>query len=232
MTVGIYKLIFKCATPNLYIGQSQNIETRLSNHRSTLKHAKASSKMLDAYVRSNYEPPILELVEETTLSELDTRELYYIELYDSINTGLNTTDKVVNLGRGEDNFNAKYSNEEILEAFLYIIKNIDTKSNKELSTNTGLSLGTVLGILHGSIHSWIYDIYPEEYDTLVFRDKKRTSSAKKLGISYPPIVSPYGVVYVVDNVQQFARDHDLNNSSLHQVLTGKRKSCAKWKLAA
>ena len=53
----------------------------------------------------------------------------------------------------------------------------------------------------------------------------------KLGIEYPKIKSPAGDVFEIDNLSNFARIHNLNKSSLHQLLTGKRKSCSKWKLA-
>lgn len=230
MTIGIYKLTFKGLEDWPYVGQSQNIEERLAGHRSDLKLGKSNFKMLEAYEISGQYPKqeILEIVSDLNL--LDEREIYWITELDSINNGLNLTTKVDNKAYGQENFNSKFSDKEIEQGFLLVCDNLDL-SNKELAKLTGLSEPVICGILHGSIHVWLKDLHEQKYLNLVCRTVKRTSSAKKLGITYPNVQSPEGTIYTIENLSEFARNHSLNKSSLHQMLTGKRKTCSKWKIA-
>lgn len=232
MTIGIYMLTFEGLDEWPYVGQSQNIEERYIAHKSSLKYGKCNSKLLEAFNISNNKYPLLTILEVcASIDELDSREVYWINKLDSINNGLNITDKVINKAYGEDNFNAKFSNTTIENAFLFICDNIDTMSNKQLANETSVTKSIVCSILCSSTHLWLKEKYPDKYSTLINRTIKRTNSAKKLGIEYPKIKSPEGEVMLVENLSEFAREHDLNKSSLHQVLTGKRKSCHKWRLA-
>lgn len=64
---------------------------------------------------------------------------------------------------------------------------------------------------------------------LDFKGTHNTAKAK--GINYPDILSPDSiVVYSVENVQEFARNHGISKSSLHRILTKQTKSCKGWRL--
>lgn len=73
-----------------YIGQAKDIEYRWMRHRSALKcgthHNKHLQSAYNSYGSENFEYTILE---ECSVCDLDQREQYYIELYDSYNTGYN-----------------------------------------------------------------------------------------------------------------------------------------------
>ena len=231
MTIGIYMLTFDGLEDWPYVGQSQNIEERYVAHKSAIKLGSSNFKLLEAFSMSNKTYPKLTILEVCSdITSLDTREVYWINKLDSINNGLNLTDKVINKAYGEDNFNAKFTNEVIENAFLFTCNNLSL-SNKQLASLTNVSESVICSLLAGSTHIWLKDKYPAEYDLLVYRNTKRTNSAKKLGIEYPKIKSPAGDIFEIDNLSNFARIHNLNKSSLHQLLTGKRKSCSKWKLA-
>lgn len=230
MTTGIYTLTFPGLDDWKYVGQSINLETRLVNHKSCLRLKRTNYKLLEAYsITGQY--PVLEILETCDISSLDTREVYWISTLDSINNGLNITDKVVNKGYGDKNFNSKHTNESILEAFLYIIINLE-KSNKDIAAYTGLPIHIIVAIMSGTQHTWIKSVYPEEYTTLISRTCVRTNSAEKMGIKYPLILSPTGEIFKITNLQEFSREHNINNSSLHQLLKGLRKSANKWTLAS
>lgn len=229
MTIGIYKLTFKGLEDWPYVGQSQNIEERFIAHKSSIKLGKSNYKMLEAYEISG-ELPEFSILEICAIDSLDEKEIFWIKTLDSINNGLNLTDKVINKAYGQENFNSRFTDCDIESGFLFICDNLHL-SNKQLANTTGLSEAVVCGILHGSLHVWLKDKYFDKYSELVNRSIKRTNSAKKLGVTYPKILSPQGNVYEVENLSEFAREHNLNKSSLHQVLTGKRKTCSRWKLA-
>lgn len=91
---GIYK-IENTNTHKVYIGQSVDIYRRWEDHKNMLKNNKHhSSKLQNAYNRTKdksvFEYSILEVVENK--EDLDSREKYYINKYDSLYNGYNCAD--------------------------------------------------------------------------------------------------------------------------------------------
>jgi group I intron endonuclease len=78
--VGIYK-IENLINGELYIGSSNNIKQRKNAHLSALRHKKHYNiilqKMFDIYGEENI---LIDVVEETSLEILITREQYYIDI--------------------------------------------------------------------------------------------------------------------------------------------------------
>lgn len=112
--IGIY-----CLTNTInnkkYIGQSIDIERRRQQHiYSAGKYTTKISLALYKYGLNNF---IFEVLEICTPSELNIREQYWINYYDSITNGYNTM--YVNEDgcdvRGERNPRAQLTNEEVLE---------------------------------------------------------------------------------------------------------------------
>ena len=117
MAIGIYILIFT-GTEKVYIGQSKNLELRLSQHKSLFKTGSASQKMQAAF--NAYGFPTMEVLIECEESELDSLEYETIALYNSVDNGFNTRKSAgggANLW-GDLNGRAKYSNAQITDAFL------------------------------------------------------------------------------------------------------------------
>lgn len=90
--IGIYK-ITNLLTGKSYIGQSVNIATRWSQHKST-------SRSIETLDGNELHKDILELgidnfsfevIEETTVDKLDEREIYWISYYDTFYNGYNHT---------------------------------------------------------------------------------------------------------------------------------------------
>lgn len=98
--VGVYKII-NSITGEFYIGSSRNIQRRWQQHRcqSTWKN-KPNSILYADMKHYGTDKFIFEVIEEMSdVSQLKSREQYYIELYHPgynkrvANTGLDTTDK-------------------------------------------------------------------------------------------------------------------------------------------
>ena len=229
MTIGIYKLIFPLLEDWPYIGQSSNIEIRYTGHCSALKLGKSNFKMQEAYELCGN--PNLEILEECKIEDLSSREIYWIKEFNSVNNGLNLTDKCVNGGHGEDSFKSKYSNNLIETAFLYIVANPD-KNLKEISRITGITRESLSSIRRGSTHLWLKEKYPKEYDIMSHQSRRGLNNAIYQNIEYPPVCSPDGLIFNIINLQKFCRENDLNSSCMHGVLHGNRKTHKKWKLAA
>ena len=71
MTCGIYKLNFN-NTEKVYIGQSIDIESRFSKHKSALSRGVAAPKLQAAHTL--YGIPNLEILTECAISELNSYE--------------------------------------------------------------------------------------------------------------------------------------------------------------
>ena len=98
-----------------YIGQSIDIEKRKKQHIASA--GKYSTKISRALVKYGIENFDFQILEETTIEELNKKEAYWIKYYDSIKNGYNITFVDENGDRieGEFNPNAKMTNEMVLE---------------------------------------------------------------------------------------------------------------------
>lgn len=231
MTCGIYKLNFN-NTDAVYIGQSINIEKRFKEHIKDLRNNSHSIKMNEAF--KLFGLPILETLIECSNTELDLIENEAIDIWDAVASGFNTLSEA-NGGyklRGEDAHVAIYSNSQILEVFNYLI-DYPNLSLKDISIITRVAYGTVAMVSQGASHKWLAEVYPNRYDTLLNLKGSRYSlsnSAGRMGIEYPKIISPIGIVYIVTHCTTFAKLHNLELSALNRVLNSVRKSHKGWKL--
>lgn len=95
--IGIYKITNK-QTGETYIGQASNIERRLSEHKQERKQT------IDNYINvlgvDNFD---FEILEECSADELDDKEKYYIDFYDSIHNGYNHQEGGYNNSIGSGN---------------------------------------------------------------------------------------------------------------------------------
>lgn len=89
MKKGFIYIIKNRINNKLYIGQTtQSVESRFKQH---LRCSKSNSiqlisKAIKKYGKSNF---YVEILEECLIEELNAKEEYYIELYDSFNSGYN-----------------------------------------------------------------------------------------------------------------------------------------------
>lgn len=231
MTCGIYLLKFK-GTNKVYIGQSLNIESRFSIHRTKFTCSNHTPKLLAAF--SNFGYPELIILTECKPQDLDTNENEAISVFNSVDNGFNSC-KTAGGGNnlfGEDVGNSKFTNNQIEEAFLLLVTRPELIA-KDIEKLTGVSKATVDAISSYKVHLWLENKYPEYYIILRNRSTNRFGKGKTLkerGIVYPDIKDPIGNVYSVENTSQFAKEHKLNNAHLVQVLRGKEKQHKGWGL--
>lgn len=140
--VGIYKII--SPSGRIYIGQSINIERRLEKYKK-FKDCKKQHKLLNSFNKYNVANHIFEIIEECDIENLNDRERYWQEWYDSVNSGLNcklttTKDKSGKLSEetklkiGNANRNRIYS-PEVLERIRTFRKNykVSEETRKKMS---------------------------------------------------------------------------------------------------
>lgn len=85
-------VIYKITNPNgsMYIGQTIDFKRRCSEYKRNFNTKSSISYSIEKY---GYENHIFEIIEQGffTKEELDTKEKYYIQLYDTYKNGLNMT---------------------------------------------------------------------------------------------------------------------------------------------
>lgn len=82
--IGIY-IIKNNDNNKVYIGQSVDVEYRLCNHFSCLKHNRHDNEHMQRAYNKNPNSFSWELLEECKVKELDGKEIAYIKQYDSAN---------------------------------------------------------------------------------------------------------------------------------------------------
>lgn len=165
MTCGIYLLSFP-NTPKLYIGQSENIESRFRRHLTEMRTETHSFKLNEAYKK--YGEPYLEVLEVCLPDKLNELEAYHINLWDAVADGFNTF--------GDQTFTrktlespsktCKYSKEQILNVLDLLIED-KVLLFKDISTITGVHTNTIRSISAGITHKWLQNNCPTKYTKLL-----------------------------------------------------------------
>lgn len=224
MTIGIYALFWE-EQDLVYVGQSQNIESRFREHISNLrKGTHTNYKVQEAF--NKFKEPILVILEESSVDNLNDLEIYYTSEFDSINTGLNIIE-AGKVGWGTNSNASVYSRLQILKVFSLLYKT--TLTYPQISKRTKVSESSVADIRSSKSHLWLSEVYPTEYNQMITRISNIEYKTK---YSKQPIkvIDRHGVVYTVYNIREFAREHNLFNTHLGEVIRGNRKSHKGWTL--
>lgn len=117
--IGIYRIINN-TNGKVYIGQSVDVEYRICNHFSCLKHNRHDNEHLQRSYNKNPDAFSWELIKECTIEELDEEEIKMIKLYDSTNS--------------EKGYNRSYGGQNIHKATKETrIKMSNTKKGKKFT---------------------------------------------------------------------------------------------------
>lgn len=174
MTIGIYCLKFK-GTYKVYVGQSVNIELRYKAHIHNLTHGISNYKLVEACKLYGF--PILEILCECSIKELDKTEDEAIEIFDSVNNGFNIFSSSGSHFTGEDHGNSKHTNEQIIDAFNLLVDHPE-KYFKDISSLTGVSIRVLETISSLTNHKWLEETFPEKYKVLISLKGNKTSCSK------------------------------------------------------
>lgn len=228
----IYRLYFNNIPNSTYIGFSTQVHVRKLHHYAELARGTHRNIKLQNYY-NKYGLPLFEILEYCpgdSLEDLKRKEISYIVKFNSFKEGLNLTNGGESGGFGEGNNSAKYTLEQYLKVYRLLAFTSD--STYKISEQTGVSIGVVKNISSGKAHTYLAEVDPEAAEALARRRLTKDNSAKSQGIKYPPVVSPEGIVYSnIENLTQFAKEHNLQAQNLSKLLKGERKTHLGWKLA-
>lgn len=201
MAIGIYKLSFK-GTDKVYIGQSENIDKRLSEHLYRFRSGRASRKLQDAY--NEFGIPSIEILTECSYEELDLYEKEAINIYNSYVNGFNATEGGSS-GRGLSGCEAggsTYTRDQVLLVFEALI--LGTHTLKHISESTGVGLGCVSSISRGASHKWLAKEFPDKYKVLLTLKGNRHSKREYLLKNLKT-----GKEVLLRNVSEFSRNNGM-----------------------
>jgi group I intron endonuclease len=237
MSIGIYALHFN---ELFYIGKSNNLDRRKKDHLTSLYKGAANYKLLKAF--SEYGEPNFIVIEYCSIEELNSKEIFWIKEFDSVNNGLNISQGGDGGGSGIQHNRAIHSEDTICEVFKLLISP-ELYTYKDIFELTNVSISTITNIVEHSAHIWLKNKFFDSYYLLDdFKNARRSKALLKRadtikGISkdsfnYPSIKDPQGNVYSsITNAKQFSEQHNLSKEGLCRLFSGKIKSHRKWTLA-
>lgn len=231
MTQGIYCLKFN-GTTKVYIGQSNDIESRFIRHIRSMYHKCNSIKLNEAY--NLYGKPSLEILEEVEDKEfLDITENFYIDKFNSYLDGYNSysTSRGTNSVSGELHYNSKYTTKQFIEC-MFLLLDPDNTINY-ISSETGVPNGSINVFARGRSHTYIKDQYPKEYAlmlSLIGQRRGVAQNSKNRDKNLPSFISPNGKIYQnIPNLAEFCRIHSLDITTMQKLKSGKRKTNLGWR---
>lgn len=225
MTIGIYALYWE-EQDLIYIGQSQNIESRFKEHLYKLeKQNHTNYKVQDTY--NKYGNPKLVLIEKCDILELNNLEIYWTNEFDSINNGLNIVE-AGKVGWGVNSNASKYTKWQILKVFSLLYKGKLSLIN--ISTRCKVSYSLVQDIRRSVTHLWLRDTYPNKYELMLTFDRINTGHYALANQNIRLVKDPTGIIHEVLNIESFARKNGLNSGHFNRLINGKRKTHKGWVL--
>lgn len=104
--IGIYKVI--SPSNKIYVGQSIDVEKRIKQYKRL--DCKKQPKLYNSLLKYGVDKHVFELIEECSLEQLNEREIYWKQYYNTINEGLNC--ELFDIGQGyrSDEVKRKISN--------------------------------------------------------------------------------------------------------------------------
>ena len=142
MSCGIYK-IENNINHKVYIGQSTNIELRWRHHRSPNSSIRLIYPLYRAIDKYGIENFSFDIIEECKKEELDEREIYWINFYNSFNEGYNQTSG----GQGAKDKGRVLKLEQVREIRKEL--QFSNKTEKEIAKEYSVSENIVVGINTG-----------------------------------------------------------------------------------
>ena len=159
MAVGIYAIYWE-ETGDVYVGQSIELEVRISAHMRALKRRDHANLYLQClYLK--YGVPKVCVLDTCRVSDLNLLEVAWVAEFDG---PLNIQEPGVLVGSGTQNPNSRHSKRKILRCFAYLYKY--GMSQHAVSKRTGVPRGTLSHIVRGKAHHWLSEEYPKEFQIL------------------------------------------------------------------
>lgn len=171
MSIGIYKIENKI-NHHKYIGQSKNIEKRWAREKTTPfnpndhSYDYPLSRAIRKYGLENFD---FSIIEECSIQDLNTKEKYWIEYYNSFFDGYNQT-----IGGDASIGQPK----EVIISVFYDLENTDL-THSQIAEKNGVSIETVQGINSGRYWKMDNKTYPLQERCRILQEKRGQGRTKR-----------------------------------------------------
>lgn len=214
--IGIYKYENKI-NGKIYIGQSNNIERRFKEH--LYKNDLIIEKVIRKYGISNF---LFTVLEECQINDLDDKEIYYIQYYNSRNQGYNISPGGNNT-KGENNGRTLLKNKDIINIRKAYNQHKKRKDVYELYKDK-VTFGSFAAIWDGSTWKHIMpEVYTQE-NLDYFKSKTSIGELSSNAIFTDEEVIQIRHRYVNETAKEIYKDYHerCKYQTLQQILWGRK----------
>lgn len=216
MTIGIYILYFENDDGMYYVGQSHDIEGRHKQHTGPLKNNNHDNCILQEYYNRYLSFPTQYLPEETSLKDLDTREVHWTKVFDSYRgAGFNRNAGGAGGGRGEDSPTCTTPNETTIDIMFDLA--YANKTARVISIETGVSEDVISNISLGANHGWLASDYPEVHADMRARVGTRSNMKHEKDRYLQAFLR---MVYTEDSLVKISEDSGISLAAITHLSVG------------
>ena len=224
MTTGIYMFTNK-ENGKKYIGQSVNIERRKEEH---IKWPSKYSKF-DNYLKvAGINAFDFVILEECKANQLDEREKYWIEFYNSIEEGYNLVPGGQNY-RGQENIRAKLNDDQVYQ--IIILLEQGELNNSEIAKKFNVHHNTIDYINRCKTWTHLHD-YKENIRQTNLNKRKRPHSSFTSGLNGSTKIDEKKALQIIESLSnanfkslaQTSRDHNVSIDIVTDI-----NRCRTWK---
>ena len=217
--IGIYKITNKINGKS-YIGQSNNIQRRFSEHRTKGKESRILVDIaIQKYGMDNF---LFEIIEECPIDQLNERESYWIAQFNTVNNGYNFSIGGEQQSIGENNGRA-ILNEDDVKKIRIAYNNHERRKDVYKSFKDKISFSTFSRIWDGT--GWSH-IMPEVLtpENKLYYSKEATNGEKSINAKFTDEeVLSLRERYVNESAKDIYKDYQdrCNYNTLQQILWGR-----------
>lgn len=217
--IGIYKITNKI-NGKIYIGQSNNIKRRFSEHQTKGTTSRIPLDVaIQKYGKENFD---YEILEECTLEQLNEKEKYWIQYFNSIENGYNLSEGGDQQSIGENNGRAILTEEDV--KIIRIAYN-NHKNRKEVyeQFKNKISFSTFARIWDGTgWHHIMPEVLTEENKRYYSREATNGGKSPKAKFSNEEVLK-MRERYVSEDAKSIYKDYEdrCSYNTLQQILWGR-----------
>lgn len=238
MTIGIYALYWE-EQDLVYIGLSQNIESRFKDHFYDMKAQKHSNyKVQNAF--NSYGVPELVILEECLIEELNDKEIQWMNEFGALGPRGLCIVEGGRVGFGTNSNASKYSRRTVLKIFSLLYRT--TLSHTCIKEKLKLSNKQIVAdIFRSKTHTWLKEYYPEQYKIMrsikpLDRVENKSTLQKLNRVKELKLKDVFGNIYTnITNIREFCKtnsslnkNYKLSEIGISRLLNKERKSYKGW----
>lgn len=214
--IGIYKITNKI-NGKIYVGQSNDIERRFSEHK--YRNKLQIDIAIQKYGKENF---TFEVLEECPIEQLNNREMYWIKTLKSFENGYNNTTGGEQQSIGSNNGRAILTEEEV-KIIRTAYANHERRKDVYLKFKDKISFATFANIWDGS--SWTH-VMPEVFteENKIYYSRESTNGDKSTSAKFTnEEVIQLRERYVFENAKSIYEDYKdrCSYNTLQQILWGR-----------